>query len=148
VSTEAERVLAFEVGGVAWALSLADVREVTDLGELRAVPTLPRSLASVTNHRGDALPVVAPDALLDLQQTSLPAARQLLVIGGSGDEPGRLGLPVDRVLGLTQAPSAPSAPDGIVRAHGSFEGRMLHVLDGERLLARAEEVIARAQARP
>jgi len=148
VSTEAERVLAFEVGGVAWALPLADVREVTDLGELRAVPTLPRSLASVTNHRGDALPVVAPGALLDLQQASLPAALQLLVIGGSGDEPGRLGLPVDRVLGLAQAPSAPSSPDGIVRAHGSLDGRMLRVLDGERLLARAEEVIARAQARP
>jgi len=148
VSTEAERVLAFEVGGVAWALSLADVREVTDLGELRAVPTLPRSLASVTNHRGDALPVVAPDALLDLQQAGLLAPRQLLVIGGSGDEPGRLGLPVDRVLGLASAPSAPSAPDGLVRGHGSLEGRMLRVLDGERLLARAEVLIARAQRRP
>jgi chemotaxis signal transduction protein len=147
VSAEADRVLAFEVGGVAWALPIADVREVTEVGELRAVPTLPRSLASVMNHRGDALPVVTPSALLDLREGSLPPARQLLVIGGSGDEPGLLGLPVDRVLGLAQAPRARRGSGGVVRARGTLDGRMLRMLGGAQLVARAEEAIARAQGR-
>lgn len=146
MSVDADRVLAFEVGGVAWALPIADVREVVEIGELHAIPTLSRALASVTNHRGDAIPVVTPTALLDVSEDRLPAATQLLVIGGSGDEPGRLGLPVDRVLGLARAPLG-RRPSGVVRARGTLDGRMLRVLDAARLLIAAEEAITRAQER-
>jgi chemotaxis signal transduction protein len=148
VSVGADRVLAFEVGGVAWALPIADVREVTDLGECCAVPTLPRTLAGVTNHRGEALPVVSPAAILEVSEERMPAPLQLLVIGGSGDEPGRMGLPVDRVLGLARAPHARRSREGVVRARTTLDGRLLRVLDAARLIGMAEEAIAGAQGRP
>ncbi len=59
MSDGSERVLAFELGGVSWALPLADVREVAEIGALWAIPAVPSALAGVANHRGDALPVVA-----------------------------------------------------------------------------------------
>jgi chemotaxis signal transduction protein len=147
VIPDADRVLAFEVGGVAFALPISDVREVTDLEALCAIPTLPRDLAGVTNHRGDALPVVAPTLLLELSAERLPTPRQLLVIGGSGDEPAKLGLPVDRVLGLARAPRGQRPAGGVVRARGTLDGRMLRVLDASKLLAQAEAEILRAQVR-
>jgi chemotaxis signal transduction protein len=139
MSADSDRVLAFEVGGVAWALPIADVREVADLPPLCAVPTLPSSLGQVANHRGDALPVVSPCAVLDVREDRLRPATQLLVIGGSGDEPGRLGLPVDRVLGLARAPQGRRPREGVVRARGTLDGRMLRVLDAARLLAVAQD---------
>jgi purine-binding chemotaxis protein CheW len=148
MSDAAERVLAFELGGVSWALPLADVREVADIGALWAIPAVPGALAGVANHRGDALPVVAATALLELSEERVPPARQLLVIGGSGDEPGRLGLPVERVLGLADAPLGQRPRGGVVRARGTLEGRMLRVLDVERILQRAEQVILEAEQRP
>lgn len=145
MSDTEDRVLAFEVGGAAFALRLADVREVADLGALAAVPMLPRTLVAVTNHRGDALPVVSAGPLLDLDVTIPGPPAQLLVLGGSSDEPGRLGLPVERVLGLAPAPKGASRDgSGPVRARTTHEGRLLRVLDGPRLLARADEVVAGA----
>ncbi len=145
---EADRVLVFELGGGAWALPLRDVREVADPGELRAVPTVPRSVASVTNHRGEPLVVMALAALLGVPARPSGAGRQLLVIGGDGDEPGRLGLLVDRVLGLAEPPAASAGADGVVRARGAYEGRMLQLLDAARVMARCEEIVTEAQGRP
>ncbi len=143
MSQQEGRVLVFEVAGVSWALPVGDVLEVAELGELAGVPTLPRTLASVTTHRGDALPVVSPAALLEVDPAKVPAPARLLVIGSDPDEPGVLGLPVDRVLGLAQAPRT-TPRGGVVRARSSLDGRMLRVLDAARLLARAEELIAGA----
>ncbi len=145
MNADEERALAFEVGGVAFALALADVREVAELGELHAVPTLPREIVGVANHHGDALPVVAPSALLEVGAAA--AAREVLVIGGSGDEPPRMGLPVDRVLGLARAPRSRRDPNGVAPERTTLDGRMLLVLDAARLLERAESAIARARRR-
>jgi len=146
VNADAERALAFEVGGVAFALPLADVREVAEIGELHAVPTLPREIVSVANHRGDALPVVSAPALLEVGDAG--AAREVLVIGGRGDEPGRMGLPVDRVLGLARAPRSRRDPSGVAEERATLDGRELLVLDAARLIERAEKAIVRSRRRP
>ena len=146
MSEDDGRVLAFEVAGVSWALPIADVLEVADAGELVGVPTLPRTLASVTNHRGDALPVLSPAALLDVDAGQVPSPTRLLVIGSDPQEPGVLGLPVDRVLGLARAPRTGSGR-GLVRARSSLDGRLLRVLDAARLVARANELISDAARR-
>lgn len=139
-----ERVLAFEVGGGLFALPIEDVLEVADLSERSFVPTLPSELVGVATHRGDALPVVDARAVLGLGPSPLPPPTQLLVLGRVADEPGRLGLPVERVLGLAAAPRGTRGAAGAVRARGTLDGRMLRVLDAGRLVATAEEAIARA----
>lgn len=144
MSTDGERTLAFELGGVVFSLAFTDVREVAELGELRAVPTLPSTLARVTNHRGDALPVIPASALLEVADVS--GACQLLLIGGSGDEPAKMALPVDRILGVVRAPGGRPEGSGVVREQVTLDGRPVLVLDAGRLVERAEALIAQFQS--
>lgn len=141
------RMLVFERGGVAFALPVADVREVADLVDLYAVPTVPRQVVGVTNHRGEALPVVEATALLGTPASAPARASQMLVIGGRGDEPGRMGLRIDRVVGFAAPSVRPLAQEGVVRALARHEGSEIPVVDSERLLARAEKIVAEVQAR-
>jgi chemotaxis signal transduction protein len=134
------RLVLFEVGAGAYALPISDVIEVTEWSPLAAIPMLPAATAGVINHHGDALPIVARDVLLE---ESVGDARpaHVLVLGVAGAESGRLGVPVDRVLGLVDVPSGPPAGDGLVVERRPLRGRIVAVLDAARLLERAERVI-------
>lgn len=134
------RLVLFEVGGGAYALPIADVIEVTEWSQLAAIPTLPVGVAGVINHHGDALPIVARDALLEEPVTG-SRPEHVLVLGAPGGQSGRLGVLVDRVLGLVDAPAGPSASDGLVVERRPLRGRIVAVLDAARLLERAERVI-------
>jgi chemotaxis signal transduction protein len=140
----AQRLLTFEVGGSLYAVPIADVAEVTELGPIAAVPTLPQRVGGVMNHHGDALLVLHRSALFEVAGEDLTEPRHVLVLARDGDEQGGLGLPVDRVLGLVDgAGGVAREPDGVV-ARRSIDGRVVSVLDARRLLARAAEVIERS----
>ena len=62
---QADRLLAFELAGTLYALPIADVVEVTDVGPLSAVPMLPITVGGVVNHHGDALLVLDGPTLLE-----------------------------------------------------------------------------------
>jgi chemotaxis-related protein WspB len=134
------RLVLFEVGGGAYALPIADVIEVTEWSQLAAIPTLPVGVAGVINHHGDALPIVARDALLEEPATG-SRPEHVLVLGAPGGQSGRLGVPVDRVLGLVDAPAGPPPSDGLVVERRPLRGRIVAVLDAARLLERAQRVI-------
>lgn len=134
------RLVLFEVGGGAYALPIADVIEVTEWSQLAAIPTLPAAVAGVINHHGDALPIVARDALLE-EATTETRPEHVLVLGVSGGQSGRLGVPVDRVLGLVDVPAGTPVSDGLVVERRPLRGRIVAVLDAARLLERAERVI-------
>jgi len=134
------RLVLFEVGGTAYALPIADVIEVAEWSQLAAIPTLSVGVAGVVNHHGDALPIVARDALLEESATGTPP-EHVLVLGAPGGQSGRLGVPVDRVLGLVDAPAGPPASDGLVVERRPLRGRIVAVLDAARLLERAQRVI-------
>lgn len=139
-----ERFLTFEVVGAAYALPIGEVVEVAEAGRVAPVPGLPRSLGGVMHYHGDALPVVVPTALFDLPGTGADEPRHVLVLAdASGDVP-RLGLPVDRVVGLadTSLPG-PRRPE-MVAARLPIDGRVTGILDAERLCSRAAELVARA----
>lgn len=139
-----ERLLTFEVAGAAYALAIGDVLEVTEAGRLAPVPGLPRALGGVMHYHGDALPVVVPAALLDLPADGDPEPHHVLVLAGTGGDVPRLGLPVDRVVGLADAVIAgPRRPEPVA-ARMPIDGRVTSILDAERLCARAAEAVARA----
>lgn len=141
MSGEAERRLVlFEVGGSAWALPISDVVEVAEWAPISAIPTLATTRAGVMNHHGDALPVVWGEALLGEAGAST-TPENVLVLGAGGAEAGRLGLPVDRVLGLADVPAGAVAGDGVVLERRPVRGRIVAVLDAARLLERAAHVI-------
>lgn len=143
-----ERLVTFEVAGSVYALPIADVLEVAEVGRPCAVPSLPIHLAAVMNHHGDALPVVAPTVLFELSGAEIPQPRHLLVLAGSApDASASLALPVDRICGLV-AGSAGTAREasGIVERR-PIGGRVVSILDTKRLLARAAAAIEQAGSR-
>lgn len=134
------RLVVFEVAGSAYALPIADVLEVAEWSPLAAIPTLPASVAGVVNHHGDALPVVSREDLLETERIER-TPENLLVLAAPGAEAGRLGVPVDRVIGLADVPESAPQADGIVAERRPVHGRLVAVLDAARLLERAACVI-------
>jgi chemotaxis signal transduction protein len=138
------RLVTFEVGATVYGLPIGDVIEVAEVEGVSCVPTLPLSLLGVVNHHGDALPVVSRSVVFDADDDMLPAPRHLLVIGAEASDSARFGLPVDRVLGLVDAPArVPRSGAEIVSEHRPVDGRLVHVLSRPRLLARVVEAVGR-----
>ena len=136
-----ERLLVFEVGGAHYALPIADVAEVTEVGRVASVPSLSAAVGGVMNHHGDALPVVHRGALFEIDSEALPEAQNLLVLGRSPDDASRLGLPVDCVVGLVDGSGGTAQGADPVAARLPIGGRLVNVLDPQRLLLRAVQVI-------
>lgn len=107
----AERYLAFELCGEAYAASIMDVREILTIRSLTEVPRAPREVLGVVSKRGIVLPVIDLATTLGLRQPQrrLKTAQRVLVVG-EGDRV--CGLRVDAVaevikLATTQIESVP-----------------------------------------
>ncbi len=142
-----ERLLTFEVGGVVYALPITGVIEVVEVESVACIPMLPRSVAGVSNHHGDALPVIRRSSLFDVDEAELPEPAHVLVVNDRASTGIHLGVPVDRVLGLVDGSGVVSRSSDPVAARRSIDGRLVSILDPQRLLARAREVIEGASAR-
>ncbi len=140
MTIDEERLVLFEVAGSAYALPIADVLEVAEWSAPAAIPTLTVATAGVVNHHGDALPLVAREALLETAPIAAPP-ENLLVLGARGAEFGRLGIPVDRVIGLADAPVGAPEPEGVVIERRPVRGRIVAVLDAARVVEQAARVI-------
>jgi purine-binding chemotaxis protein CheW len=140
-STIDERLLTFEIGDSLFAMPIAGVLEVTEPTGTARIPTVPESVANVMNYRGDALPVVRRERLLDLAESVGATPEHVLVVTDPRSPVPRLGLGVDRVLGLVDGVCPPSTDGGVVAQRRPMDGRMACVLDPARLVARAREVV-------
>jgi len=142
-----DRLLLFEIGSSLFALPIEGVHEVAEMVEQACIPTLSRDVAGVINYRGDALPVVRRERLLQPGAGALDAPQHVLVISDRPSSPPCLGLDVDRVLGLVDgAPARARGTDPVVEKR-PVDGRLAHILDPARLVARARKVIEDALAR-
>ena len=136
-----DRLLAFEVGGSIYALPIACVLEVGEVEPLSCVPTLPPEVGGVINHHGDALPVLRREVLLGFEGVELAEPAHVLTVTARASGGPRLGLPVDRIVGLVDGPGVVSRDEDPVAERRAVDGRVLFVLDPERLVARASDVI-------
>jgi chemotaxis-related protein WspB len=139
-----QRLLTFEVGASLYALPIAHVLEVAEVEEVVGIPTLPAAIGGVVNLHGDALPVLRRSALFDVAEEGLPAPAHLLVVAGRPDQPGRLGVPVDRIVGLVDGAGAASRSGELVAERRPIGGRVVGIVDPRLLLVRAREAIERA----
>lgn len=135
------RIILFEVGEALYGFPIADVLEVLENRTPSGIPTLAPEIGGVVNHHGETLPVIASGALFE-GIASTAVAEHLLVLGGTGSDAGQLGIPVERVLGLADAPLDDTPSHDWIRARVTIEGRVVAVLDGARCLARAERQFA------
>lgn len=137
-------LVAFEVGGVAYAVDIQRVREIVRPMPMVALPHLPKAVAGVVDHRGDVVPVVDLRIRFGAQAVGRDKdVRWLIVTRGKR----LLGIVVDRVLEVFGGSATREAPDlgpgqaqrGIKGAcsHG---GRLLFVLDVDILTAVVDEI--------
>ena len=136
-----ERLLVFEIGASLFALPIHGVLEVAELAGRACIPTVPPRVAQVVNFRGDALPLVRSERLLPLESGALSDTANVLVVSDRAAAAPRLGLPVDRVLGLVEGVGARASGKDAVAERRPWRGRLLHVVDPARLVARAQEII-------
>lgn len=141
MSTGRDRLLSFEVGGSLYGLPIACVAEVGEVEALTCIPTLPASIGGVMNHHGDALPVIRRSVLLGGQEDGLPEPSHVLTITARATGGARMGLPVDRITGLVDGEGCTARGADPVAERRVVEGRVLFVLDPQRLVARAYERI-------
>lgn len=141
-------LLTFEVAGSVYALPIADVLEVTELGRLAAVPMLGTGVGGVMNLHGDALPVVDAAALFGVDRAAAKPSHVLVIADARGEQ-ACMGLPVDGVLGLAHGEAVPARPargahaqDGDwIAQRRPIGGRVVSIVDTGRLRDRAVESI-------
>jgi len=150
-----DRLLTFVFDDVRYALPIAWVVEVAEKGRVTSVPSLAMPAGGVMNWNGEALPLVASELLLGSDEAGATpfgaattvgyAQEQVLVVSDRPDSPARLGMPVDRVIGLIDGGTAPDRGDtGLIIERRPVEGRIVHILDPATLVARGGEVIESA----
>ena len=136
---ELRNVIVFAIGAARYAVELRWVREVVTLGFVTAVPSAPAALGGVCNLHGTILPVLDVAALLD--QPPGPPARQgdgALVIEAEGVV---CGLRVDQVDHVATLPERDSDGSELGGAVVDAAGRPLTLLDPQRLVRRALDLV-------
>lgn len=136
-----DRLLTFEVAGDFYAIPIAGVLEVANPGRVTCIPTLPTSVGGVINYHGDALPVLGCSSLFDVDDSGLGEPGAILVIAERAGESARLGIHIDRVLGLVDGAAAALSGAKEIAERRSIQGRVASVLDPQRLVSKARDVI-------
>ncbi len=153
-----DRLLMFVFDDVRYALPIAWVVEVAEKDRVTSVPSLLLPIGGVMNWHGEALPLVATELLLGRDRgeagaTPFGAATtvgyaqdQVLVVAEKPGSLARLGMPVDRVIGLVagQGYDVRNKGEGLVVERRPVDGRIVHILDPVALVARGAEVIESA----
>ncbi len=155
---DADRLLMFLFEDIQYALPIAWVVEVAEKDRVTGVPSLALPVGGVMNWHGEALPLVATELLLGRDRDEAGATpfgaattvgyaqEQVLVVSEKPGSPARMGMPVDRVIGLVAGRSEAGRHVGgeLVVERRPVEGRIVHILDPAALVARGEEVIESA----
>ncbi|MBI4516128.1 MAG: purine-binding chemotaxis protein CheW [Deltaproteobacteria bacterium] len=142
----------FTRSGRDYAISVTAAREVLTGEPATPVPQAPPSLIGVINLRGEVLPLVQLDSLLDMPARPYTPGDQILVLTcGEVD----IGLAVDRVRDVRSIdagemqdyPSGPAA-NPLSRRYWPAATGVVTVLDADKLVAEAVNVVsARFQQR-
>ncbi|HUA16177.1 MAG TPA: chemotaxis protein CheW [Verrucomicrobiae bacterium] len=137
------QLVSFHVGGEEFGLDILRVQEIIRLQPLTRVPNSPEFVEGVMNLRGKIIPVVALRRRFGLE--SLPPDKQtrIVVVETKGSI---LGFIVDAVSEVLRIPAETLEPPPrlgkvdreYVSAVGKLQGRLLILLDVDRLMNDAE----------
>ncbi len=156
--SDADRQLMFLFDDVQYAMPIAWVVEVAEKDRVTSIPSLSLPVGGVMNWHGEALPLVATELLLGRESDEAGATpfgaattvgyaqEQVLVVSANPGSPARMGMPVDRVIGLVDGTAAEGTeqPGQLIVERRQVDGRIVHILDPVAHVARGEEVIANA----
>lgn len=100
----------FVVGDVAYAVPIANVREIVNPAPLTELPHAPPSVAGVLDHRGEVVPIVDLRARFGLDAAAATRRTKWILIEV---ERRSIGLIVDRVTGVFGVADALRAPPAL-----------------------------------
>jgi two-component system chemotaxis response regulator CheV len=117
------------VGSELYALPVAHVLEVGEIGALTIAPGASRATLGVCNLRGDLLPVFDLAAVLGLPSSESPQRMLVAERGGT-----RAGFAVDEVTDVDELPEADQDVDSdLLTSAALIEGSLVGVIDVDRL---------------
>jgi chemotaxis signal transduction protein len=117
------------VGAEMYALPVAHVLEVSEIGDLTIAPGASRETLGLRNLRGEVLPVFDLGAVLGLPHNADP--RRMLVAEHGGLH---AGLAVDEVTGVEQLPEADQEVESDLLSRAVLiDGALVGVIDVDRL---------------
>jgi two-component system chemotaxis response regulator CheV len=117
------------VGSELYALPVAHVLEVGEMGALTVAPGASRATLGVCNLRGDLLPVFDLAAVLGLPRSESP--QRMLVAERNGT---RAGFAVDEVTDVDELPEADQDVDSeLLSSAALIDGSLVGVIDVDRL---------------
>jgi purine-binding chemotaxis protein CheW len=101
-------VICVEVSGSAYGIAVGDVQEVVGFQAPTRVFHAPRALAGITNLRGEVLPIIDLGELLGGAEEGRAEANEprVVVVRERAGQKRRVGLKVDALLGMRDAPAA------------------------------------------
>jgi purine-binding chemotaxis protein CheW len=145
-SVAARNLVAFEVGGVAYAVDIQRVKEIVRPLPVVPLPHLPHGVIGVVDHRGDVTPIIDLRLRFGVPQASEAREVRWIVVT---HEKRLLGLVVDRVSAVLGAQDAqtrepPAIAQGQrdrgIKSACSIGGRLVFVLDVDVVAAVADEL--------
>lgn len=94
-------ILSFTLGAKTFAIETQYVFQVSRLSTTEPVPNLPRQFLGITNMRGRIMPLVNPQTYFGIAGTAANKPKLAVFLG---EESAELGLPVERLEGLSWVP--------------------------------------------
>jgi purine-binding chemotaxis protein CheW len=136
-----KRFCTFDLDHLWFGVAIERVQEVVASPAITPVPLAPRAVAGLINLRGQIVTVISPRHRLGFEERPAPALRATVVVVRS--EKAAIGLLVDDIGEVVEAPECafagapdnlPPGPRELVPRVCQFPGRLLHVLDLDRVL--------------
>ena len=137
------QLVSFKVGDEEFGLDILTVQEIIRNQELTRVPKLPAFIRGVINLRGTVIPVIGLRRLLKLEDREEDKQTRIVVVEVGGTV---IGFIVDSVSEVLRIPTSTVEPpprlaeveNDFVSGVGKLEGRLLLLLDLDRLICESE----------
>ena len=121
------------VGGEEYALSVDQVVEVDELGDVTPLPGAPSTFLGVRNLRGQVVPVVDLATVLGIDGAE---CRRAMIVEGEGE---RVALAVTEVLDVGPLPEISEKTESeLLRGAAIVDGTLVGVVDVPRVLGSLE----------
>lgn len=139
-----EQLVVFQLGNEEYAVSISQVKEIIRYSGVTKLPNTPSYMEGIINLRGKVIPVVDLASRFGLMLEKMDS-RQAVIIEAAGREVGVVVDGVTEVLRIDDSaiepPQTLTRTGEFIRGVGKLEGRLLIILDLDRLFSEEEKEI-------
>jgi purine-binding chemotaxis protein CheW len=139
-------LISFELNGEVFGIDIMVVQEIIRLVQITKVPNSPDFVDGVVNIRGKVIPVVDLRSRMGMPRKEHDNNTRIIVVELSGKTSGFIVDAVNEVLriplSITEAPPeiAAAVNSEYIKSVGKLEGRLLILIDLEKVLTKNEEL--------